>query len=306
MPASVTSCEDALMRKHLVVAAALVAATSARAGQDEDAVKTVLMTAFDKPETRLVVDPIVVSGTYAIADWTQGAHGGRALLRQGAKGWALILCAGDGLKDPQALKLAGLAAAEASDLTARLAASEQSLPGERLALLSSLEGIVRMDDPAPGSAAAEPPRGLSQQDITVSSAWSRATPGGADVGAGYFTVTNSGREPDRLLSASSDAAESIEIHEMSTRDGIMIMRQIEDGLPIAPGQAVAFTPGGYHLMLTGLRTPLVEGTSVTVILQFARAGRMAVRVDVLGVGAQGAGGQAVTAGDADHERSVRP
>jgi hypothetical protein len=114
-------------------------------------VRAVLMAAFDKPEARLVVDPVVIAGAHAIADWTQGAQGGRALLRQGAKGWALVLCAGDGIKDPKALQLAGLPAGEAAELAQRLAAAERPLPAERLALLSSFEGIVRMDAPVSGT-----------------------------------------------------------------------------------------------------------------------------------------------------------
>ncbi|CCE01416.1 conserved hypothetical protein [Bradyrhizobium sp. STM 3809] len=94
---------------------------------------------------------MVVSGTHAIADWTQGAHGGRALLRQGPTGWTLILCAGDGIKDPKALQLAGLPAAEGAALAQRLAAAEQTLPADRLAVLSSFEGIVRMDGPSTGT-----------------------------------------------------------------------------------------------------------------------------------------------------------
>lgn len=138
--------------------------------------------------------------------------------------------------------------------------------------------------------AAEPSRGVAKGDITVSAGWSRATPAGAKVGAGYVTMTNTGREPDRLVSASSDLADVVEIHEMSMRDGVMVMRPVEEGLPIVAGQTVALTSGGYHLMLTGLKAPLVEGKSVAVTLQFERAGKMAVLLDVLGVGAQGPGG----------------
>jgi uncharacterized protein YcnI len=150
--------------------------------------------------------------------------------------------------------------------------------------------------------AAEPPRGVAKGDITVSAGWSRATPGGAKVGAGYLTLTNTGREPDRLVAASSDIAESVEIHEMSTRDGVMVMRPLDEGLAIAPGQTVALTSGGYHLMLIGLKAPLAEGKSVAVTLQFARAGKMAVLLDVLGVGAQGPGGaqDAAKPGHAHH------
>ncbi len=134
----------------------------------------------------------------------------------------------------------------------------------------------------------------------MSSGWSRATQEGAKVGAGYFAMTNTGREPDRLVAASSDVAETVEIHEMSTRDGVMVMRPLDQGLTISAGQTVALTSGGMHLMLTGLKTPLVEGKTVAVTLQFERAGKTAVLLDVLAVGAQGPGGQQGMAGKAEH------
>ena len=134
------------MLKSLLVSTFIVAAVPAFAGQDEEAVKGVLMAAFDKPDARLVVDPIVVAGNHAIADWSQASKGGRALLRRGHHGWVLVLCAGDEVKNSESLKLAGLSTADAVGLAAALASSEASLPGERLALLSSFEGIVRIGE----------------------------------------------------------------------------------------------------------------------------------------------------------------
>lgn len=131
--------------KAIMAVASLMRANAAVAGADQDAVRDVLMATFDKPEVHLVVDPVVVSGAHAIADWTQGATGGRALLRHSANGWRLVLCAGDAIKDPAALRLAGVSSSDAAELVAALAASEQQLPRDRLALLSSFEGVVRMD-----------------------------------------------------------------------------------------------------------------------------------------------------------------
>lgn len=136
------------MLKALLVSIVSVAAVPAFAGQEEEAVKAVLMAAFDKPDARLMVDPIVVSGDHAIADWSQASTGGRALLRRGHHGWDLLLCAGDEVKNPDSLKLAGLSTEDAAILAAALARSEASLPRERLALLSSFEGIVRMGEGA--------------------------------------------------------------------------------------------------------------------------------------------------------------
>ncbi|WP_456713972.1 DUF1775 domain-containing protein [Bradyrhizobium sp. USDA 4353] len=162
---------------------------------------------------------------------------------------------------------------------------EIAAPGQDPHALKYPAPLLRLTSAEP------PPRGVAKGDITVSSGWSRATPGGAKVGAGYLTLTNTGREPDWLVSVSADIAESVEIHEMSTRDGVMVMRPIEEGLVLPPGQTVTLTSGGLHLMLTGLKAPLVEGKSVAVTLQFERAGKMAVLLDVLGVGAQAPGQQ---------------
>ncbi|WP_245322922.1 copper uptake system-associated protein [Bradyrhizobium valentinum] len=80
---------------------ALLWAGAASAGPDEDAVRHLLHTTFDKPEARVVVDPVAVADGYALAGWTQGEMGGRALLRHRQGRWALILCAGDGIRTPK-------------------------------------------------------------------------------------------------------------------------------------------------------------------------------------------------------------
>jgi hypothetical protein len=129
--------------------------------------------------------------------------------------------------------------------------------------------------------------GLVAGDLTISSPWSRATPGGAKVGGGYLAIRNSGKEPDRLVAVSSAAAASVEVHEMTTKDGVMTMRPVEGGLVIGPGQTVTLSPGGFHLMLMGLKEPLQQGRPVGVTLEFEKAGKLAVDLDVLGVGAQG-------------------
>ena len=68
-------------------------------------------------------------------------------------------------------------------------------------------------------------------DITIDKAWSRATPKGADTGAGYLTIHNNGATPDRLTGGSADFG-AVEIHEMKTDNGVMKMRELKDGLNI--------------------------------------------------------------------------
>jgi periplasmic copper chaperone A len=126
----------------------------------------------------------------------------------------------------------------------------------------------------------------SASSISIEKPFSRATPGGAKVAAGYMTITNKGAAADRLLSASSPAAGSVEIHEMKMQDGIMKMREIPGGLPIEAGNTVAFAPGGNHLMLVELKAPLKQGDKVPVTLNFEKAGKVDVTLDVHPIGGQ--------------------
>jgi copper(I)-binding protein len=121
--------------------------------------------------------------------------------------------------------------------------------------------------------------------ITVEQPWSRATPGGAQVGSGYLTIKNSGDSPDRLVSASTEVAARTEIHEMSMAGGIMKMRELTEGVPV-PGQgSVTLEPGAIHLMLLDLKRPLKEGESLAGTLNFERAGTVNVTFEVKGIGA---------------------
>jgi hypothetical protein len=124
-------------------------------------------------------------------------------------------------------------------------------------------------------------------DLVISQAWTRATPGGAKTGGGFVTIENKGTAPDKLIGASSDGAGKIEVHEMTMTNGVMKMRPVEGGLAIDPGKTVKLAPGGYHLMMMDLKSPLKQGDKMPVTLQFEKAGKVAVSLDVQGVGAQG-------------------
>jgi copper(I)-binding protein len=127
-------------------------------------------------------------------------------------------------------------------------------------------------------------------DLVITQAWSRATPGGAKVGGGYLTIENKGSAPDRLIGGSADVADKVQVHEMATNNGVMTMRPLDKGLAIEPGKTVKLTPGGYHLMLQGLKSPLKQGDKVPVTLEFEKAGKVKLSFDVQGVGAQAPAG----------------
>ena len=116
--------------------------------------------------------------------------------------------------------------------------------------------------------------------------WSRATPKGAAIGAGYLKITNNGTAPDRLLGGSSEAAKSFELHVMSMENGVMKMRPVEGGIEIKPGETVEFKPESYHVMFVGLKEPLVQGHRVKATLDFEKAGKVAVEFVVESIGAR--------------------
>jgi copper(I)-binding protein len=127
-------------------------------------------------------------------------------------------------------------------------------------------------------------------DLVITQAWTRATPGGAKIGGGYVTIENKGSAPDRLIGGSADVAGKVEVHEMAMNNGVMTMRPLDQGLVIEPGKTVKFSPGGYHLMMFDLKSPLKQGDKMPLTLEFAKAGKVKLSLDVQGIGAQGPAG----------------
>ncbi|SDA93244.1 copper chaperone PCu(A)C [Mesorhizobium qingshengii] len=123
--------------------------------------------------------------------------------------------------------------------------------------------------------------------LEIGHPWSRATPAGAKVAGGYFTITNKGSAPDRLLSISSDVSDKAELHEMAVKDGVMTMRPVAGGLEIPAGGKVALAPGGYHLMFIGLKRQPKQGEEFSATLTFEKAGTVSVDFAVEGMGEMG-------------------
>ena len=134
--------------------------------------------------------------------------------------------------------------------------------------------------------------------LVLGHAWARATPGGAEVGGGYLTIENKGTAPDKLLGGSSPAAAEIEVHEMAMKNEVMTMRPVSGGLSIPPGQTITFAPGGYHIMMMGLKAPLKQGDRVPMTLQFEKAGKVDVTFDVQSIGATQPSGMSMPSSDA--------
>jgi copper(I)-binding protein len=122
--------------------------------------------------------------------------------------------------------------------------------------------------------------------IAISDAWTRATPGTSSSAAVYFTITNTGKEADKLIGAETPAAASAELHETMMMGGMMHMGSTK-AVDLPAGATVSFAPNGRHLMLMGLKKPLHKGDEITVTLHFEKAGAVSAKVPVLGVAAMG-------------------
>jgi hypothetical protein len=117
--------------------------------------------------------------------------------------------------------------------------------------------------------------------IVIDHPYAPPTPGGATTGAVYFrTLKNTGRDPDRLLSATSPAAATVELHRSTIENDVMKMRHLPV-LELPPGASLKVRHGGeIHLMLIGLKAPLKNGDRFPVRLKFERAGEREVVVHV--------------------------
>jgi len=116
--------------------------------------------------------------------------------------------------------------------------------------------------------------------VEIENPWSRATPPGAKIGAGYMTIRNKAGSPDRLIGASSPAAARVETH-LTVKDGeVFRMREVK-GYEIPANVSFELKPGGAHLMFVGIKRPFKEGDRIPALLRFEKAGEVKVEFEVL-------------------------
>jgi periplasmic copper chaperone A len=117
-----------------------------------------------------------------------------------------------------------------------------------------------------------------EPDIQLGNAWARPTRGEVP-GAVYVAIGNKGNAEDRLTGASTDRAAMAMVHESKLVDGVATMRMVGE-LVIPAGSRIEMIPGGTHIMLEGIRTPLKAGDSFELVLKFRKSGDRKVKVGV--------------------------
>jgi hypothetical protein len=116
-------------------------------------------------------------------------------------------------------------------------------------------------------------------DIEATKVWARTGMAGG-TGAAYLTLSNGTAADDELLSASSDAAEAVEIHlSQAGANGEMQMIP-QKSVPLAAGAKVELKPGGLHVMLIGLKRDLKVGDQFELTLRFKNHADIVLKVIV--------------------------
>ncbi|MGR3503642.1 copper chaperone PCu(A)C [Pseudaestuariivita sp.] len=117
--------------------------------------------------------------------------------------------------------------------------------------------------------------------LVIKDGFARAATSVSKSGAAFLLVENTGDTADRLIDASSDAAQRVELHtHIDNGDGVFRMVHVPEGFELAPGATLKLARGGKHVMLMGLNAPMLEGGEVAITLTFERAGDVEVMVPV--------------------------
>lgn len=116
--------------------------------------------------------------------------------------------------------------------------------------------------------------------LKIDHPYSRAMPPASPTAAVFFTISNNGKQADRLIAASSKQSGRAELHTHTNDNGVMRMRQVEGGIAIAAGSSVKLAPGGLHVMLLEVKQQARAGDKFPLTLTFERAGEVQVDVKV--------------------------
>jgi len=123
--------------------------------------------------------------------------------------------------------------------------------------------------------------------VEVTDAWSRATPPGAKVAAGYLVMQNKAAAADKLIGASSPLAARVEPHVTEKQGDVLRMREVK-GYDVPAKGSFELKPSGAHLMLVDIKRPFKAGEKIPLVLRFQNAGEIKTELEVRALGATGA------------------
>lgn len=130
--------------------------------------------------------------------------------------------------------------------------------------------------------------------LTITHPWTRATAPSQKVGVVFMEIETTTGKADRLLFASSPDAEKVEIHGHTREGDIMRMRRLESGIEVPAKGSVKLAPGNFHIMLIGLTAPLLEETTIPLMLTFKNGGTVSIEAVVESAGSGGSSAKPMT------------
>ena len=171
-------------------------------------------------------------------------------------------------------------------LSLTLAACDENGAADESAQASGEALTGESSMPAADATAQDDQQATQSAVMHADTATAFATAEGMRTGAIFLRLHNPNATADTLLSAASDKATIVELHEsyVDETDGTMQMRKVPS-IEIPANGEVMLKPGGLHIMLIDLLAPLVEGETFNVTLRFENAGEMVVPVTVTAPGA---------------------
>lgn len=122
----------------------------------------------------------------------------------------------------------------------------------------------------------------TKEGIEIRDVWARTSTQGMN-SAVYFVIQNHNAEADELIGAASGVADAVEIHESKMEGDVMMMNRVES-IALEPSAKVEFMPGGYHVMLIGLKQDLKAGDEIEVTLQFKNSPDITMKATVKDAG----------------------
>lgn len=118
-----------------------------------------------------------------------------------------------------------------------------------------------------------------QSEVSIRDGWVQEGPPSQTITAAYMTIENHTGADISLRSASTEVAQTVELHKMELVGGMMKMRRVET-IDILAGGTAELKPGGFHLMVIGLKKELKEGDKVTITLEFSNDLRKTITIPV--------------------------
>lgn len=122
--------------------------------------------------------------------------------------------------------------------------------------------------------------GIKTRSLEIVHPWAHETaaPGGDAVVS--MRIRNVGKRPDRLVGATSPAADSVEIVSATPVAPAKPAAPAPPTISVPPGAVTELGRTGAHLVMKGLKARLTAYALVPVTLRFERAGAVAIEVMV--------------------------